>query len=802
MTDLITTGDNGRLPSLHPSVPAGDWGGPESADTIDLRTIVAVLRRHLLLIGMIAVTTFAAGAYVILNQPDLYRARAVIRLLDERQAITGGIGGGADQVLGKANDPLLSQLQVLQSFSVAEAVIERTGLRLLYLAEDSTIGLLSDVTIANDADSGPLWLRFSADSYSLIDEAGRETRSRYGVPVSRDGLQLTVEERPSEMTEIAFEVLPVEEAVDRMLTGVTATPRDQTDVVDVEFVAPDPHLAQRVVNAIVEEFAAANARTAQQQSTRRRLFIEEQLDQAEVALADAELALSDFRERQRVYRSEVQFSEQQSGLLALKARREELESDRRMYQSLLDELAMSASDDEVRGIHTLVSAPGIATNPVIAQLFQQLVQYESVRDSLTAGTWSRAESDPDVQRIRGLVADTRDKIVDAVGSHLRVLAARIVALDELEASSAAELEALPAMEAEERRLTQHVATVRGMADQLRTEYQRARIAEAVEAGQVEVVDLARLPSTPIRTGKGLTLALVLVFGLMLGSGAAFLREHFDTIVRRLGDVENDLRIPGLAVIPNLSTNTVPRWRITMLNIAARDVRNSRNGAINLITMEDQRSTAAEAFRGLRTSVLFSSGVRSLKTLVITSAGPGDGKTTVSANLAASFAQQGIRTLLIDADLRRPVLHRAFQRKQTPGLSDLLAGNVDMNMIFHKSGLQELDIFFAGTVPPNPAELLGGGRMDELLTSLEERYDLILIDTPPLMAATDAAVLSTRTDGTLLVVRAGYTSRLDAQSAGERLANVGAHVLGVIINDPDSKLEQRYGRYAYYGYGTA
>lgn len=806
MSDILPVGGDGRVqsqnnPALGGGRPVKDYVVGLDEDSIELREILGVVRRNGGLVLGIAAAVVAVAVFFLLRQVPEYRAEALLRLRDERGSMTGGMAGTAMQeVMGKTADPVLSQLQVMRSRGVATEVIERTGLRLHSVTQGFSAGILEDIEVVDPRAADTLSLSFD-DMGAVARSGGGESRVPYGSPVRLGNVQLTIPARPEEQDEAEIRVLTREQAIDRFRQNLEATIREETDVIDLAYTDPDPALAQRVVNATVDVFREVSARTAQQQARRRRIFLEEQLTQTDSALTLAQLALTNFQSREGVASSQEKLAAQQVGLMDLDIRREELDADRRVLQSLL--AALSREDQPGRRLGALVSNPGIAENPAVTELYQQMVRLEASRDSLAAGRWGSADTSPDVERFDLLIGSTRSRLVEAVESHVEALDARIAALDDLKSRNLAELQALPASGAEEVRLVQQVEGVGKVADQLREEYQKARIAEAVEAGQVEVIDLASLPAKPIGSGPGLKLALALVLGLMLGSGAAVLKENLNTSIRRKEDLEV-LRLPGLAVIPQI-TGSAAEQRFRFPLMPARSGSTNGNGAHppegdprELVAVSHLRSPGAEAYRTLRTNLIFSQAVQSLKTLVITSTAPSEGKTTTSSNLAVTFAQQGMRVLLVDCDLRKGRLNTVFRIPREPGLTQLILGFNEPAEVIRETAVDGLSVIASGTFPPNPSELLGGDKMRETLAALQEQFDLVILDTPPLLAAADAAVLGRGADGVLLVIRAGHTDRGAAQHAMEQLQTVGAHVVGAVLNDPDAKAKA-YGGYYYYSY---
>lgn len=786
------------LPRLNPgSGPHGP--GHADVDALDLRTVVAVLRRHVRVVAACTALAAITGSMLVLRQRPEYRATATIRLKNERQALTGGMDApGLDQMLGKAVDPLRSQLEVMRSRSVAAAVVRQTGVRLVPIDDGIRYRDLIGVSVTGEAAADTLIFDFGAHDYSATTQRGITQRSAYGRPMELSGVRFTIPDSPRDLGSTRIAVLDEQEAVEHVQRHLRAVPLEQTDVVDVAYTDPDPDRARTVVNAAVAVFQEANANDAQQLSRRRRLFVEEQLAKTDSVLALAQAALSEFRRREEVFSSRTRFAAQQTGMLDLEVRREELAAERRVHARLLDALRRAPAG-EPTALRALVGAPGVAENPVIGALYQQLVRYQGVRDSLTTGRWARAPSNPDVQRLDALIAATTVGLTDAAAGQLAAIDARLAALAELQAQHAVNLQAQPDKEAEEMRLIQRVETAGRLADQLREEYQKARIAEAIEVGQVEIIDLAPLPREPIGSGKPLKLSLALMLGLMVGSGAAFLREHLNTRVSRKDEMEALLGVPGLAVIPRIvvgrQLNGGPRLRLPL-----RAAVHIERPLETLVTVSEDRSAGAEAYRSLRTNLLFSHSIQQLRSVMITSPMASEGKTTTSANLAVAFAQQGLRVLLIDCDLRRARLHDVFDMSRNPGLTDVISGMADISAVVRPVAVSGLSVVTAGTLPPNPAELFGSPAMRKLLEELRAQADLLIVDAAPILVAGDASILGRIVDGTVIVIRAGRTERAAAHAAMQQLRIVGARVVGAVLNDPDAKVAS-YDGYGYYAYGS-
>jgi non-specific protein-tyrosine kinase len=358
-------------------------------------------------------------------------------------------------------------------------------------------------------------------------------------------------------------------------------------------------------------------------------------------------------------------------------------------------------------------------------------------------------------------------------------------LDDLEAS----IEATKAEIARQQELLAGMFSAREIAD---TQSQIAALQQKLSADQsnygqllaflgegsvnsLSIVEPAVVPAAPSGPGKVRTLLMAAAVGLVLAVATAFLLEYLDDTVKTPEDIEKAMHLTMLAGISRIPGEKAEE---------------------RLITVKHPKSPISEAYRVLRTNLQFSSLDRPLRTLVVTSANPTEGKSTTVANLGAVMAQAGKRVIIIDSDLRRPVQHRIFGVENREGLTEALLLPDFRDGHLKQTGVENLRLLNTGALPPNPSELLGSQRMGQLIERLKEEADVILFDSPPAMAVTDASVLGTLADGVLIVVDAGRTRRNAAKETAERLRQVGANVLGAALN----RLKPgRSGYYYYYYY---
>jgi polysaccharide biosynthesis transport protein len=303
----------------------------------------------------------------------------------------------------------------------------------------------------------------------------------------------------------------------------------------------------------------------------------------------------------------------------------------------------------------------------------------------------------------------------------------------------------------------------------------------LQMSNVRVLDRAEPPDRPVKPRPIRNLALAVLLGLAGGVGLAFLLETLDTTVSTREQVEERLGVPFLGIIPSIAESP-------------------EGGKRELAVTAAPQSAAAECLRSIRTNLLFMSPEKPLRTILVTSSGPSEGKTTTAAALAETMAGGGSRVLLVDADMRRPRVHKVFGLQSGgAGLSSLIVGEGTLPAAIVPSGVPNLDVLPCGPVPPNPAELLHTSAFAALLDDMARRYDRVVIDSPPAGVVADAVVISTQVDGTLLVLKAGQTSRDAAQRTARSLRDVKARVFGAVLNDLDLE-DRRYGGYYYYRSG--
>ncbi len=469
----------------------------------------------------------------------------------------------------------------------------------------------------------------------------------------------------------------------------------------------------------------------------------------------------------------------------------------------IERLGMRIAELEVELEEKLAKNPSLESDPSLdSDYVRQRDQVESLKAQLAAraralvdnaGLSSSGESalssEETIERITEIQGQLLVKRVE-----VRSQEARLKPLNENISSIESTLSRLPARDIQLSRLNRTVETRADLYIELLKKLQEARIAEQSELGYVEIVDNPVVPSRSVRPRVPLNLALGALLGLLLGIAGAFVRNALDNKVRRPDDVRR-LGLNMIGAIPNLS-------RVVKADFGGQKRVTLNGGRYDtaLVSLLNPLSPISEGYRRLRTNIQFSDPDRETRVIMVTSAEPGEGKTVTSSNLAVAFAQSGRRTVYVDADLRRASGHKVFGVNREPGLVEVLFDPANHRIESFRSGIDDLYIIPAGRSVPNPAEVLESLRMRDVLRMLRDEFDVVIVDTPPVLAVADALLLSRQTDACIMVCSANATNIHALETSAEMLRDVEAPVVGVVLNklDKNSSSGYSYG-YSYQSY---
>ncbi|MGB9464764.1 MAG: polysaccharide biosynthesis tyrosine autokinase [Candidatus Acidiferrum sp.] len=573
--------------------------------------------------------------------------------------------------------------------------------------------------------------------------------------------------------------------------GIKRVPNSR--LMDVSFESTDPQFAARIVNEHIKNFQDQNIKSRYDETTRATTWLRNELDELKITVQESEDKRIAYERKNQIWTLDDKSNITTQRLADLNKELTDAQSDRMRKESLF-QFAKAGDISDV---------PQLRDNVVLQGLTQ--------KRQTAAGDYSDALSQygpnfPKVQRLQAQLKDIDQLIQKENVNTLNHLESDYREATQRESllTQALDQQKTAANEMAERMveyniLKREAEANKALYDGLMTKLKEVGISAALQSSNIRVVDPAMIPAYPSRPAKARNIALAFIVGLVGGIGLALMREYLDNTVKTPDDIETLARLPSLAVVPQFAGSNSNGTRKRLLQGMAA---NGHEKRIELVAQHLPKSQMSEAFRALRTSLLLSQPGRPPQVILVTSALPREGKTTAAANLAVTLAQLGDRTVLIDADLRKPGVGRLLNlgSGKYAGFSSYLAGvsSLDLVTVPHPS-IPNLSAIPTGPLPPNPADLLSSHKLAEAIAELRTKFKFVVIDSPPVMAATDAVILSVQTDGVLLVVRSGETPKEAFTRTRDLLVSVKCHILGVVLNAVDSGAPDYYYSYRYYPY---
>ena len=560
----------------------------------------------------------------------------------------------------------------------------------------------------------------------------------------------------------------------RLQGGIRVSPVPDTRVLTIQYTDRDPHMAQRIAEALANAYIEVSMEIKLSSTQQALQWMTTKAEAERKKLEESERALQKYKRDNNFVTVEnkltiypEKFAQASTQLVEAEKRQEELKA---VYDQII------TLKDNVKKLETI---PAIADNAAIVSLRSQILKAEQLIKELSRKyghkhpKMIKAVGDRSIL-IREKKAEIK-RITESIRQDYELAQSQ---LENLRASLAATKNEL--LDVNERFIqysimNREVESNRALYDALTANIKKASTSEGSQSINIWVMHAASLPSMPANKNPKKIILMAAFIGLAAGLGLAFFIEYLDNTVKSTDDLEQ-------------------RFGVTVLGTVQQA---KRGEAIESIVTNNARSPISENYRLIRSGLLMSAADHPPRTLLITSMGPQEGKTTTSINLAETMAQGENKVLLIDADMRKPRLHTLFALTNTIGLSSYLSGNSDENII-HSLADQHIDIIPSGPIPPNPAELLESKRMKTLIREMSDRYDFVLFDSPPIGSLVDGLLISTLVDGTVLVVRAGKTTH-DSFNAGlKKIAAIQPRILGVILNSMTARIAgSRY--YHYYEY---
>ncbi len=745
-----------------------------SDEEVDLRDYIKVIVRRRKTFIIVSTSVFFCVALYSFSMKPVYEAAATLHVKEEKGVLKGTMLADLSSV-----NPIDAEIQIVQSRTNAENVVKQ--LHLDWKISNKSKDLDFQVLEFTSSAKKPVYTIHvtGPDTYKVKDNDGEIVGSgQSGNLMQGKGITLFINKLHGKAGDrFKLELLPFNGTVGNLQKTIKVKEVGRkSNIIEISYTNTDPVLVRDVVNTLVQAYLGQSVGFKTEEANRTVGFVEGQLKDIQNELDSSEKNLQTFKSKSQT----INLDTEAQTLIQTLADKEKQKTDIALQRKQVEFALASLKKARQRG---LVYSPAVMNDdPTIIGLAAKLAELSVQKNALLV---ENTELHPSVKAVQGEIDELQQEIQATYETSLRNLTRQLAEMKQQLAVYENKLKGLPLVEQDLARLTRFAKVNADIYTFLLQKREEAKMVKASTISNIDIVDPAIIPDNPIKPIIPKYLLLGLFLGCMFGVLVAFFEEFLDDTIKDADGARRAVELPLLAIIPHFET-------------APATVQG--NGSLR--TLKEPKSQFAEAFRSLRTSLHFSAINRDKKVILVTSTFPGEGKSTISANLANIFTQTGSRVLLIDCDLRRSSLHEKFHHSKAPGLSEILTGDATIEDAVHNTDIPGLRLVSAGTTPPNPSELLGSAAMQRFLEQERVNFDHIVIDAPPVLAVTDAPILTATADMVIVIMEAGRVPLKAAQRMREMLTAIKAPVAGLVMNDKSGKGETygyHYGKYYQYGY---
>lgn len=771
-----------------------DNGAQEATPKVDISRYWKALKKRWWVVVITAIVVTVPWVLYVKQEQPIYEATATIRFTN--------YAGNSETIMG-------ARYQQLNSRSFYERVVSELGLVLtIEQPEDQDVPLFrkqvfSKFTSTHAPVSGRYVLRFPGNGtlalYQVVDENGRE------VPLRRDniataaldtinvnGFSFQLAGQPEKFPPAVFFAIGnfrnmVKSLQDRIKLDMA---RDGT-MVQVTLQDIDPYVVTQTVNSLANIVVQESQGIGEGSMDDQLRILQTQVDKAKADL-DASNERLKLAKQRLTSGSDLAFREKLSRRDALDREVNDLKNFRESLRGLLSKVsglpANGGTDalNERRRIFNAITKNRAFENDMTMTLDRE--HLEELEKQWATVVSQTSLTHPEALKLQHEIESVHGQIEATARSRMLTLDSQIMQNQGELSRLNAVLSQLPSEGIELSNLERDNQLYATTYNTSLADLRKLQLEKAAKTEFIDILDPAIEPELPINSNKKAKAAGGGVFGLVLGIMIVFVWEMMDRTIKSVDDIKGHLKLNVLGAIPQVGFDNVNDFQ---------DHEKARMMDQQLVTHDFAPTPIGEAYRSLRTSIIYNKKTGRLQTLVLTSTAPGDGKSFTAANLGIALAQQKSKTLLVDTDLRRGVQHNTFGVPKEPGFSNYLCGQVIGADIVNETHIPNLSMISCGSLVPNPSELLGSLQMRRFLDEMRRKFDVIIFDTPPLNAATDAVVLGTQVDGVAIVVRAGKTHREVARQKLELFQNLEAKIIGVILNG--TSVDLAHEGYSYYHY---
>jgi succinoglycan biosynthesis transport protein ExoP len=726
----------------------------------DFRTQLAlVYRRKWIILGIVVAVTTLVAVYMY-RLPSIYEAETTVRIEQKSESFLRA----KDIVINTGNDPAYwrTQLKLLENPMLARRVILALDLHHnpAFLGQRARSGLMPSF------ESLAFWRRKSAGSAAESDQPA--------IPVGSNAEQLTDAQR--------IELAPY---VSTLLSNLAIEGVPETNLVKIRFAHSDPEIAMKVTDTLAELFIHDDVKWGNE-------GLDNAAAQLAVQIADLQMAIKQQEEERINYiKNHGLPLGQMKGENLTSVRLDTLSS--QLLTAENDRKNLQAAYEATQGISNIEVIPQVQSDKAVQEIKGRLRALEQRRAALSVKytpEWHEIrEIDEELGQLRRELARTSADVVASMKSAYESAQAREAELRRSYYGELGTANRQSQAEIELNSLNQKIETNKQLYTTLFQRQQELQIDASDRKSNVAISTRSERPGSPVGPQRARSIVIAFFLSLFAGTALSFLLQQLDDTIKSVDELVAYTNLPNLALIPSMSTRAKGLAPL-----------GKRKELPSTELLENARSPVAEAFRHLRTSLLFSSGVSVPKSILVTSGQALEGKTTVAFNTAVALAQTGASVLLVDCDLRRPSVQKHLDAKIEPGLTDYLAGELELDEALRTyPALSNLKIMTSGYLPSNPAELLGSEEMALFLSRARERFNHVIIDSPPSVSFADGAIISTLVDGVVIVVHGGKSSRAVVRHLINRLTGVGARICGTVLNNVKPQPYDYYYNSYYYNY---
>ena len=712
-----------------------------------------------------AIVSFLIALYVSFSTPPLYNSTASIMIEKSNKAQTI-FNFGVDD-----NFKISDEIAVIKSRTIAEDVVEK---------------------LWNSNKRNRLYVFGTKKFIPRGQRLRRPIKKLFSL-----GIWDNEKDKPVQYNEVYSKEIAAK-FYKNIINSINVFSKRGTNIIYIKASSPHPYEAALIANMVSKSYKLHDKLWSSNESATLKTFLQDRLDEKELEMENLEQVIDEYKIKNQIYDIDGNMSNLLDNLTEIETQLNNSNLEINIIYSQKEYLQTQLSNVEKDLSQQMLSSINAQLSALLEELNEK--ESEAIKNSTIYGSNHEAviKTNNDLKNLRIELENKTNELISSgisiidplefrqsligdllkIETDLHLLKSKASEYKHLINKYKQNITSLPEKQSYLGKLAREKKVIENTYSYMRQKMEEARVSMASEAGKVRIINQASEPRSPVSPNISKNLFMAIIIGSILGLSVNIVKEYFDNTIRTVEFISTK-NLPVLSIIPSIQNN--------------KNIKNKNNILKNgldlgkiierrLITNENPTSPISESYRGLRTSLLYTTSGEK-KVVMVSSPGPGEGKTTTIINLAITYADLGKRTLLIDADLRKPVLHKVFEVENKLGLAHYLSNIEDSNVkIITKTNIKNLDLVLSGVIPPNPSELLGSERMKELLHQYREKYDIILFDAPPVMAVTDSVVLSQIVDQFVLVVRFGHTHKDGVNQTLASLNNVNTTIAGVVFND--------------------